>query len=151
MANQEEMASIYKNSGVPTEIATGGEGGASVAPGPDLAAYIRQLLDERAANSSSIKVSSGGDMNRNVDTKKEQVEITWWRQFKYYCPSCCVNLYHGAKKCPCRKHMKGHNESVTQEKKESPRNKERRDRLWIQWCEPITLKVHKEHEEGEVR
>ena len=126
MSNQEEMASIYKNSGVPTEITTDEEGGASVAPGQDLAAYIEQILDERAASSNSSKGTSG-DTNRNVDIKKERVEITWWRQFKYYCPSCGVNLHHGAKKCLHRKQMKRHNESVTW-KKESPCNKEHLDR-----------------------
>lgn len=40
------MTSAYKNGGVPTKITTGGEGG-SVAPGPELAGYIGQLLDER--------------------------------------------------------------------------------------------------------
>ena len=76
MANQEEMASTYKNSGVPTEITTGGRRSVSVAPGPDLAGYIGQILDEREANSNCGKATSG-NTNRIVDTKKEQVEITW--------------------------------------------------------------------------
>ena len=112
--NNNNNASIYKNGRVPTEITTGGGGRNLVAPGPDLAAYIAQLLDERtASNNSSSKGSSVGDTNRNVDTKKERVEITWWRQFKYYCQSCGVNLNHGAKKCPQWKQMKGHNENTT--------------------------------------
>lgn len=36
--------------------------------------------------------------------------------------------------------MKGHSKSVASEKKESPRNKERLDRLWMQWCKLIILK-----------
>ena len=132
MTNQEEMTSIYKNDGVPIEITTGGGRGTSVAPGQDLAAYIRQFLDESTANNNcSNKRSSGGDTNRNVDTKKERVEITWWRQFKYYCPSCGVNLHYGARKCPRQKRMKGHDDNITWEKKETPRNKERFDRLWM--------------------
>ena len=73
------------------------------------------------------------------------------RQFQYYYPPCGVNLHLGAKKCPQQKQMKGHNENVTWEKKETTRNEELHDRLWIQWCEPITLKVHKEHGEVEIR
>ena len=113
MANQEEMASIYKSGGVLTEITTGGEGGTSIAPGPDLAAYISQLLDERTLSNNSSKGSSGGDTNKKVDAKKQRAEITWWRQFKYYCPSCGVKLHHGAKKYPQRKQMKNHNETIT--------------------------------------
>ena len=40
IAKQEEMVSIYKSGGVPTENTTGGGGGMTIAPGPDLAAYI---------------------------------------------------------------------------------------------------------------
>ena len=40
MANQEEMALAYKNSGVPTKISTGGKGSISVTPVTDLAGYI---------------------------------------------------------------------------------------------------------------
>ena len=53
MANQEEMASAYKNSGVPTKISTGGGGAMSVTPGTDLARDIRQILDERESSNSS--------------------------------------------------------------------------------------------------
>ena len=123
MANQEDMTSAYKNGIVPTEITTGG-GGGLVAPGSALA--CGQILDERLLTNASSNSSetTSGDTNKNVDTKKEQVAVTWWRQFKYYCPSCGVNLHHGAKKCPTQKQMKGYNKNVTWEKKESPRNKE---------------------------
>ena len=70
------MASIYKSGGVPTEITTGGGGGTPIAPGPDLAAYISQLLDERTQSNNSSKGSSGGITNQNVDPKKQRVEIT---------------------------------------------------------------------------
>ena len=75
MANQEEMASIYKNSGVLAEITT--NGGASVIPGPNLAALVSQLLDDRTR---STKGSSGSDTNQNVDPRKLQPTIinTWW-------------------------------------------------------------------------
>ena len=89
------MASVYNNSGVPSEINTGGGGGMSVAPGPDLAGYIGKILDERENNNSSR--ATGGYTSR--DTKKDNDKITWWRQFKFYCPACGVNLTHGAKKC----------------------------------------------------
>ena len=72
MANQEELTA-YKNSGVPTEITT--NGGASVAPGPDLAALVSQLLDDRTR---STKGSSGSDTNQTVDPRKLQPEVTWW-------------------------------------------------------------------------
>ena len=65
MANQGEMASAYKNSGVPTKISTGGGGGMSVAPGTDLTGYIGQILDERKGSNSSR--TTGGDKSR--DTK----------------------------------------------------------------------------------
>ena len=153
MVNQEEMASIYKNGDVPVEITTNG-GGTSVASGPDLAAYISQLLDKcTQGTDSSSSGSSGGDTNKNVDPKKQRVEIIWGRQFKYYCHSCGVNLHHGSKnskKCPKQTQMKNHDESVTWHKKETPRNKDRCDRLWMQWCEPIMLKVHKDCDDGEV-
>ena len=76
MANQEEMASIYKNGGVPAEITINGSG-ASTAKGPELAAYISQLLEEcTQGNNSSSKGFSGGNTNQNVDPRKQQVEIT---------------------------------------------------------------------------
>ena len=87
MANQEEIASIYKNSGVPTEITT--NGGASVAPGPDLATLVSQLLDDCTR---STKESSGSDTNQIVDPRKLQPDATWWRQFKFYYHLCRVNL-----------------------------------------------------------
>ena len=62
-----------------------------------------------------------------------------------------MNLNHGAKNCPKKKRMKTHDEKVTWDKKENPRNKERRDHLWLQWCEPVTMKVRKEKGEGEAR
>ena len=132
MAYHEEMASIYKNGGVPAEITTDGEGGTLIAPGPDLTAYIGRLLDKRTQSNSS-KRSSGGDMNQNVDPKKQRVEITWWRKFKYYGPSYGINLHNSTKKYPKRKRIKTH------------------DRLWMQWCELITLEIHKDCGEGEVR
>ena len=116
-------------------------------PGADLAALIGKILDDRTL---STQPSSGSDTNKTVD-RKLQPEVTWWRQFKYYCPSCGVNLNHPAKKCPKKKRMKNHDESVTWDKKESPRNKDRRDHLWQQWCEPVTMKVRKEKGEGEAR
>ena len=58
MANQGELA-VYKNSGVPTEITT--NGGALVAPGPDLATLVSQLLDDRTR---STKGSSGSDTTK---------------------------------------------------------------------------------------
>ena len=131
MANQEEMASAYKNSGVPTKISTGGGGGMSVTPGTDLAGYIGQILDERESSNSSR--TTGGDKSR--DTKKDDNKITWWRQFKYYCPTCGVNLTHSGKKCKSRNKKKDHDESETWDKKESPRNPspkiKQRDRLWM--------------------
>ena len=123
MANQEEMASVYKNRGVPTEITTT-NGGASVAPGPDLAALVSQLLNYCTR---STKGTSGSD--RTVDPRKLQPNVTWLRQFKFYCPSCGVNLNHGSKNCPKKKRMKSYDEKVTWDKKETPRNKERRDHL----------------------
>ena len=149
MANQEQLAA-YKSGGgggVPTEITTTPGGDASVVPGADLAALIGKILDDRTL---STQQSSGSDTNKTVD-RKLQPEVTWWRQFKYYCPSCGVNLNHPAKKCPKKKRMKNHDESVTWDKKESPRNKDRRDHLWQQWCEPVTMKVRKEKGEGEAR
>ena len=47
--------------------------------------------------------------------------------------------------------MKTHDESVTWDKKETPHNKDHRDRLWMLWCELMTMKVHKDYEKGEVR
>ena len=47
--------------------------------------------------------------------------------------------------------MKTHDEKVTWDKKETPHNKECRDHLWQQWCEPVTKKVCKKKSEGEVR
>ena len=127
MANQEQLAA-YKSGGggVPTEITTTPNGDASVAPGPDLVALISKILDERT---QSTQQSSGSDTNKTVD-RKLQPKFTWWRQFKFYCPLCRVNLNHGAKKCPKKKRMKTHDEGVTWDKKETPRNKERRDYLW---------------------
>ena len=87
MANQEEMASICKNSGVPAEITT--NGGALVALGPDLVASVSQLLDDRTR---STKESSGSDTNQIVDPRKLQPDATWWRQFKFYYHLCRVNL-----------------------------------------------------------
>ena len=144
MANQEQLAA-YKGGGVPAEITTTPGGGASVAPGPDLAALISKILDDRT---HSTQQTGGSDST--VD-RKLQPEISWWRQFKNYCPSCGVNLNHGAKNCPKKKRLKNHDEKVTWDKKESPRNKERRDHLWLQWCEPVTMKVRKEKGEGEAR
>ena len=131
MANQEEMASAYKNGGVPAEITT--NGGTSVAPGPDLTAYISQLIDDRTqGNNNSSEGSSGSNTNQNVDPRKLRPAVIWWRQFKFYCPSCGVNLNHGAKNCPEKKRMKSHDETVTWDKKETPRNKDRCDHLWKQ-------------------
>ena len=45
--------------------------------------------------------------------------------------------------------MKTHDEKVTWDKKETPRNKERCDYLWQQWCDFVTMKVCKEKGEGE--
>ena len=148
MANQEQLAA-YKSGGggVPTEITTTPSGDASVVPGSDLAALISKILDDRT---QSTQQSSGSDSNKTVD-RKLQPEVTWWQQFKFYCPSCGVNLNHGAKKCPKKKRMKNHDESVTWDKKETPQNKDRRDHLWQQWCEPVTMKVRKEKGEGEAR
>ena len=64
---------------------------------------------------------------------------------------CGVNLNHGSKGCPKKKRAKNHDQNMTWDKKETPRNKERRDHLWKQWCGPITMKVHKDCGEGEVR
>ena len=143
IANQEQLAA-YKNSGIPTEITT--NGGALVAPGPDLAALVSQLLDDRTR---STKKSSGSDTRKTVDQRKLQPNVTWWRQFKFYCPLCGVNLNHGTKDCPQKKRMKTHDEKVTWDKKETPRNKERCDYLWQQWCDFVTMKVCKEKGEGE--
>ena len=114
MANQEEMASEFKNSGVPTKITTGFE---SIAPGMDLAAYISRLVDKRTQASSSNKRTSrgtsGGDENQKGDPRKLNPKVTWWRQFKHYCPSCGVNLNHGAKDCPKMKRTKSHDKKVT--------------------------------------
>ena len=147
MANQEEMESVYKNSGVPTKINTGGSDGASVAPGSELAVYIGQLLNKRENSHSSR--ATDGDTNR--DTKKSSDEITWWRQYKFYCAACGVNLTYGSKKCKSRNQQKDHDKGATWEKKESPRNgnKECHDHLWMQWCQLITQKVHKECGEGD--
>ena len=46
MTNQEQLAA-YKSSGVPTEITTTPDGDALVTPGPDLAALISKILDDR--------------------------------------------------------------------------------------------------------
>ena len=146
IANQEQLA-VYKNSGVLTEITTTPNGGALVAPGPDLAALVSKILDDRT---QSTQQSSGSDTRKTMD-RKLQPEVTWWQQFKFYCPSCGVNLKHGAKDCPKKKRMKIHNEKVTWDKKETPCNKEQRDHLCLQWCESVTMKVCKEKGEGEAR
>ena len=73
IAKQEEMASAYKNVGVPTEITT--NGGATVEPGPDSAALDSQLLDDCI---HSTKRSSGSDTNQTVDPRKLQPKVTWW-------------------------------------------------------------------------
>ena len=107
MAKQKEMAAIYKNSGVPTEITTGGGGGMLVTPGPKLAEYIEQVIvDKMLSQASSSKMTSGD--NNSIVPKKECKEIIWWRQFKYYFPSCGVNLTHGAKKSLSRKFKESH-------------------------------------------
>ena len=113
-------------------------------PGADLAALIDKIIDGRTL---STQQSSGSDTNKTVD-RKLQPEVTWWRQFKFYCPSCGVNLNHGVKKCPKKKRIKNHDENVTWDKKETPRNNDRRDILWHQWCELVTMKVRKEKGEG---
>ena len=140
------MSSVYKSSGVPAEITT--NGGTSVAPGLDLAALVSQLLDN---HTRSTKGSSGSDINQNVDPRKLRPKVTWWRQFKLYCYLCGVNLNHGSEGCHKKKRMKSHDENVTWDKKETLRNKERRDHLWKQCCEPVTMKICKDCGEGEVR
>ena len=127
----------------------------SVAPGPDLSVLIGQILDQQEGSNSSRNTggNTGGDTSR--DTRRDNNKITVWRQFKHYCSTCGVNLTHGGKKCKSRNKKKDHDENATWDKKESPRNPnpkiERRDRLWMQWCESITLKVHKKKGEGESR
>ena len=104
----------------------------SVTPGSYLAGYTGQFLDERENSNSSR--ATGGDTSQ--DTKKDNNKVTWWRQFKYYCPTCGVNLTHGANKRKSRNKKKDHDESATWDKKESPRNPipkiERQHRLWMQ-------------------
>ena len=158
MTNQEDMAS-HLRSGVPNEISVGG-GGASVAPSrgggasvtpAELSVLISQALDQREGRDGSNSSRNTGGNNGGNTTRDT---ITWWRQFKYYCGTCGVNLTHGGKKCKSRNKKKEHDETATWDKKESPRTNpkvERRDRLWMQWCEPITLKVHKEKGKGESR
>ena len=157
MANQEDMASALR-SGVPNEISVGGGalvapsrgGGASVTPGPELSVLIGQILDQREGREGSNSSRNTGG-NNGGDTSRDK--ITWWRQFKHYCPTCGVNLTHGGKKCKSRNKKKDHDKTTTWDKKESPHNSnpkiEQRDRLWMQWCELIILKVHKEKGEGE--
>ena len=67
-----------------------------VAPGPDLAEYNSQVILENLSSQASNSKANMGD--NSVVPKKEHVVITWWQQFKYYRPSCVVNLTYRQKR-----------------------------------------------------
>ena len=148
MTNLEEIASIYNGredqAMVPGEITTNNSGsnGSNSTPGPELMSYIRQMIKESIASSTS---GSSTQTTKTTSTKKLYKEPTWWRQFNKYCSTCGVNLQHVAKDCKRQCH-KNYDETATWTDKKGGQTK--RDHLWMQPCEPITHKVFKECGQG---
>ena len=72
--------------------------------------------------------------DRGLNTRTNTNTNTW-RQWKYFCHTHGVNLNHASGDCP--RPNEGHKKEAT---KCSPLGgNERRNHLWMKWCDPVTL------------
>mmetsp|Transcript_13257 Transcript_13257/g.27807 ORF Transcript_13257/g.27807 Transcript_13257/m.27807 type:complete len:82 (-) Transcript_13257:50-295(-) len=65
-----------------------------------------------------------------------------WRQWKYWCYTCGVNLKHNFDGCTQRRKDSNYYAFPTATKDIPQGGNNTRDELWIQWCNPVTYRPH---------
>eukprot|EP00536_Pseudo-nitzschia_multiseries_P013056 jgi/Psemu1/33974/gm1.33974_g len=84
------------------------------------------------ADVNRLKAADASRTNSRPDTR--QPSLQGWKQYKYYCHSCGVNLTHDGRSCYRRRNKAGHQEGATFDNQMggATRNTER----WLQWNGP---------------
>eukprot|EP00536_Pseudo-nitzschia_multiseries_P013180 jgi/Psemu1/34287/gm1.34287_g len=80
------------------------------------------------------RLKSADASHRTTKPETRQLTRQEWKQYKYYCHSCGVNLTHDGRNCYRRSNGAGHQEGATYDNQMggATRNNER----WLQWNGP---------------
>jgi len=123
----------------------------SVAPSPaypDFEGILQQALQTQAAITKKAIANACPPIPRNNHSSRSTQQHGprrhtgngTWRQWKYWCYTCGVNVKHNTNNCDKQRKFANHFACPSATKDNPQGGNISRDDLWLQWCHPVTHK-----------
>ena len=145
--NQKEIAAYASDATTTPSTLTPNSNTAAI---KEMATAMAKTMAEQMVQSRSQDIAAVAakealkalQLTNNPGCAKISEKEMGWRQWKYWCYTCGVNLYHNTKDHPdSKRKMDGH-DTHTNTTKDAPQGgNTKRNHLWLKWCEPVTFNV----------